>query len=95
LPGKDQELGRTVAYQLFSFVFILFHDESSDIKFRAGHALTARIRDTLLIILCPNNPNAKPSFVANKERFIIRPALIRPPGSFPAPPLPASRWFPT
>jgi hypothetical protein len=26
LPGKDQELGRTVAYQLFSFALILFHD---------------------------------------------------------------------
>ena len=35
LPGKNQELGCTVAYQLFSFVFILFHDESSGIKFRA------------------------------------------------------------
>jgi hypothetical protein len=31
----------------------------------------------------------------NKERFIIRSALIRPPGSFPAPTLPASQWFPT
>ena len=44
LPGKDQELGRTVAYQLLSFVLILFQDKSSDTKFRTGNTLTARIR---------------------------------------------------
>ncbi len=26
LPGKNKELGRTVAYQLFFSIFILFHD---------------------------------------------------------------------
>lgn len=38
-----------------------------------GHALTARIRDTLLIILCPNNPKWEPSFslTVKSQAFLV------------------------